>query len=183
MKNILIVGGARSGKSRFAQEFALKLDKPVLFIATAEAHDEEMRQRIEKHKQNRPKDWITLEVTHNIASEIAKNAGSTKIVIVDCITLLVNNIFSKYTDSAGEVFDLNRIEKDTDLEIRELIECLNNFDTSLIVTNEVGMDLVPANSIGRAYRDVLGYANQVLAEQCDEVHLMVAGLPIRIKPA
>jgi len=183
LKNILIIGGARSGKSRFAQKFALKSGKPVLFVATAEAGDDEMRQRIEEHKRSRPPDWSTLEVTHNIGAEITNQATDEKVVIVDCITLLVNNIFSRHTDSTGGLFDTALIEQETSREIRELIESLNRFDASLIITNEVGMDLVPANAMGRAYRDALGKTNQLLAEECDEVYLMVAGFPLQIKPS
>ncbi len=183
MKNILIIGGARSGKSRFAQEFALKSGKPVLFVATAEAGDDEMRQRIEAHQRTRPSTWSTLEVTTQVGKEILKKAGGAEVVIVDCITLLVNNIFSRYTDPTGELLNTSHIEQEISDEINELVESLSRFDTSLIITNEVGMDLVPANKMGRVYRDALGKANQFLAEKCDEVFLMVAGLPMRIKPA
>ena len=92
MINILIIGGARSGKSRFAQELALKLGEPVLFVATAEAGDEEMRRRIEEHQRSRPAAWSTLEITTHIGNQIVQNIGGAKVVIVDCVTLLVNNI-------------------------------------------------------------------------------------------
>ena len=180
--NRLIIGGARSGKSRFAQELASKSGQAVLFVATAEAGDEEMRQRIEKHKQSRPPAWSTLETTTNIGNSILENGGNAHVIIVDCITLLVNNVFSHHTSTAGEMTDVPLIEKEVDEEIRNLIECINSLDASfIIVTNEVGMDLVPANEMGRLYRDLLGRANQLLAEQADEVYLMVAGLPVRIK--
>ncbi|MFC2005204.1 bifunctional adenosylcobinamide kinase/adenosylcobinamide-phosphate guanylyltransferase [Chloroflexota bacterium] len=179
----MIIGGARSGKSHFAQQLALKSGKPVLFVATAEAGDEEMRQRIEEHQRNRPSTWSTLEVTGNVGNEILSKVGEAQMVIIDCITLLVNNIFNQYTDQTGEQFDNSVIEKEITREIGELVECIKRLDSSfIIVTNEVGMDLVPANRMGRVYRDLLGRANQLLAEQCDEVYLMVAGLPILIKP-
>ncbi len=184
MKIVLITGGARSGKSHFAQELALKSGKSVLFVATAEAGDEDMRQRIEEHKKNRPSSWNTLEVTTHVGDEIIKKGGGAQVVIVDCITLLVNNIFSRFTDQIGEQIDDSLVEKEVTSEIGELIECINRLDASfIIVTNEVGMDLVPANKIGRLYRDLLGKANQLLAEQAGEVYLMVAGLPVKIKPA
>jgi len=180
--NILITGGARSGKSRFAQELALKLGKPVLFVATAEAGDEEMRHRIEEHQKNRPSDWSTLEVTTHVGSQISQNIGRAQVVIVDCITLLVNNIFSQYGDQASQPIDASIIEPELMAEISELVGCINHTNASFImVTNEVGMGLVPANQVGRLYRDLLGKANQMLAEVADEIYLMVAGLPVPIK--
>ncbi len=184
MKNILIIGGARSGKSHFAQELALRLDKPVLFVATAVAGDEEMRQRIEEHQRIRPAAWSTLEVTTHVGNQISQKIGKAQVVIVDCITLLVNNIFSQYADQTSEQIDAPLIEKKVASEISELVECINHIDASfIIVTNEVGTGLVPANKIGRLYRDLLGRANQLLAQWADEVYLMVAGLPVKIKPA
>ena len=180
MKNILIIGGARSGKSRFAQELALKSGKPVLFVATAVAGDEEMQNRIEKHQNARPAAWNTLEVTTHIGSQISRKIGGAEVVIIDCITLLVNNIFGDQTD---EQIDAPLIEKRLTTEINELIECINHSNASfIIVTNEVGLGLVPANKVGRLYRDLLGRANQLLAEHADEIYLMVAGLPVQIKP-
>ena len=103
-------------------------------------------------------------------------------VIIDCITLLVSNIFGQYTDQTGGRIDAPLIEKEVAREIDELVECIKHLDVSFImVTNEVGMGLVPANEMGRLYRDLLGRANQLLAQQADEVYLMVAGLPVLIK--
>lgn len=184
MKNILITGGARSGKSHFAQELALRAGKPVLFVATAVAGDEEMRQRIEEHQRVRPADWSTLEVTTNVGNEISQKIGGAQVVIVDCITLLLNNIFSQYADQTDEQIDAPLVEQKVTSEIAGLIECLNHLNASFImVTNEVGLGLVPDNQMGRLYRDLLGKANQRLAQQADEVYLMVAALPVKIKPA
>lgn len=183
MKNILILGGARSGKSYFAQELAQKLGKSVLFVATAVAGDEEMKQRIEEHQRARSADWSTLEVTTHIGNHISQKIGGAQVVIVDCITLLVNNIFSQCIDQTSEEIDAPLIEKEVTSEISELVECINRIDASfIIVTNEVGMGLVPANKMGRLYRDLLGKANQLLAQGVDEVYLMVAGLSVQIKP-
>ena len=184
MKTILIIGGARSGKSRFAQELALKLGEPVLFVATAVAGDEEMKLRIEEHQQARPVAWNTLEVTTNIASQIFQKIGGAQVVIVDCITLLVNNIFSQYSHQTGKPIDAPLVEQKLITEISQLVECINRVDASFImVTNEVGLGLVPTSRLGRLYRDLLGRANQLLAERADEIYLMVAGLPVKIKPA
>ncbi len=182
-KCILIIGGARSGKSRFVQEFALKLGEPVLFVATAVAGDEEMQHRIKEHQRARPAAWSTLEVTTQVGGQILQKIGGAQVVIIDCITLLVNNVFSQYGDQAGEQIDASLIEKRLTCEISELVECINQVDASfIIVTNEVGLGLVPANKIGRLYRDLLGRVNQTLAERADEVYLMVAGLAVKIKP-
>jgi len=182
--NILLIGGAGSGKSHFAQELALKLGGPVLFVATAVAGDEEMRQRIDKHQKKRPPAWSTLEVTSGVGKEILKKVGDARVVIVDCITLLANNIFSQYSDQAGEATSVPLIEKGLNAEIDELIKCTKQLDANfIIVTNEVGLGLVPPNRLGRLYRDLLAKANQRLAEAADEVYLMVAGLALPIKPA
>ena len=181
---VLIIGGAGSGKSHFAQELALKSGEPVLFVATAVAGDEEMQQRIEEHKRTRSAAWSTLEVTTQVGSQIEQKIGGAKVVIVDCITLLVNNILGQHSDQTGEQSDAPLIEKRLIAEVGELIECINRVDASfIIVTNEVGLGLVPANRVGRLYRDLLAKANQMLAQAADEVYLMVAGLSVQIKPA
>jgi adenosylcobinamide kinase/adenosylcobinamide-phosphate guanylyltransferase len=143
-----------------------------------------MHQRIEAHKQRRPAGWRTLEVTSDVGKKITEKIGGARVVIVDCITLLVNNIFSQYSDQAGEQLNIPLIEKGVVAEIGGLIEGINRVDASfIIVTNEVGLGLVPANRLGRLYRDQLARANRMLAEAADEVYLMVAGLPVPIKPA
>ena len=183
MKSILIIGGARSGKSHFAQELALKSGESVLFVATATAGDEEMQHRIKEHQKTRPAAWPTLEVTTNIASQIEQKIGKAQTVIIDCIPLLVNNIFSQYIDQNSEQIDAPLIEKKVTSEIDELVDGISHTDASfIIVTNEVGTGLVPVNKMGRLYRDLLGKANQLLAQGVDEVYLMVAGLPVQIKP-
>ena len=180
MKSILIIGGARSGKSHFAQELALKAGGIVLFVATAEAGDEEMKQRIKAHRKARPSTWETIETTTHIGSQISQHIGKAQTVIIDCITLLINNIFLQH----DEEIDATIIEKEVMAEIGELVNCIDQSDASfIIVTNEVGLGLVPTNKVGRLYRDLLGKANQVLAQHADEVYLMVAGIPITIKPA
>ena len=184
LKSVLITGGARSGKSRFAQELAARLGEPVLFVATAVAGDEEMRQRIEQHRRKRPAAWSTLEVTTEVGSRICREIGRAQVVIVDCITLLVSNILDRYCSQVGEQMDASLIEQRVIAEINELVACISRVEASfIVVTNEVGLGLVPVNKVGRLYRDLLGKANQLLAEYADEVYLMVAGLPLPIKPA
>ncbi len=155
----------------------------MLFVATAEAGDEEMRHRIKEHQKDRPSDWSTLEVTSHVGSQICQQIGRAQVVIVDCITLLVNNIFGPHREQATPPLDVSLLELKLTAEISELIECMNQTNASFImVTNEVGTGLVPVNQLGRLYRDLLGKANQMLAEMADEVYLMVAGLPVLIKP-
>ena len=183
MSSTLIIGGARSGKSGFAQELALKLGEPVLFVATATAGDEEMAQRIEQHQRSRPSAWSTLEVTTHIGSQIPGKLGKAGVVIVDCITLLMGNIFNQYSRQ-GEQIDAVLVEKEVTAEVNGLIDCIKQTNARfIIVTNEVGTGLVPPSKVARLYRDLLGKANQMLAEVSDEVYLMVAGLPVKIKPA
>ena len=178
MKTILLLGGARSGKSSLAVEMARKRGGKVLFVATAEPRDEEMKRRISAHRKSRPESWRTLETPLNIANEIEKNTGGVKTVIVDCVTLLVNNIFEKY----GEKATSGTLEKAIESEISALLDCAEKSPaTFVIVSNEVGLGIVPADGVSRLYRDLLGRANQVLASRADVVYLLVAGLPVTIK--
>ena len=181
-RNILIIGGARSGKSDYAQELAMSLPQPVLFVATAEAGDEEMRQRIEAHREKRPATWKTLEAPILIGDRIQNEIGSIPTVIIDCITLLVNNVFNKYSGPDGERTGSDLIEKDVTAEIESIVECMNEVNAGfIVVTNEIGQGLVPASSMSRLYRDMLGKTNRLLAQNMEEVYMMVAGLPVKIK--
>ena len=175
MKSILITGGARSGKSRFAQELALEAGGRVLFVATAEAKDEDMRRRIEAHRRSRPEGWETLEVPLGINGTFSRRAEGAEIVVVDCITMLVANIMlQSQGETAAEEMALK--------EVNALVSKVAAMEaTFIIVTNEVGLGLVPDNELGRRYRDCLGGANQLLAYCADEVYLMVAGIPLRLK--
>jgi adenosylcobinamide kinase/adenosylcobinamide-phosphate guanylyltransferase len=182
-KVILLLGGARSGKSRFAQEYARRNGEKVLFVATATAGDEDMRQRTEKHKKDRPANWRTLEVVTNIGMQIEANASDAQLIVIDCITMLVNNIFSRYDEKHFDTIDDSVLEKEVVAEIKQLQMCMKKVSASfLIVSNEVGMGLVPDTRMGRLYRDFLGRANQMLAQDSDEVYLLVAGIPLRVKP-
>lgn len=161
-----------------ALELATKAGGQVLFVATAEAGDDEMRQRIERHRKSRPKDWKTLEVVSHIGNAITKNTSGAKTVIVDCITLLVNNIFQQYDENT----DAKVVEKAVIAEIDELLNCIKRSQANfIIVTNEVGLGIVPGDKVSRLYRDLLGKANQMLAEKVDDVYLMVAGIAVPIK--
>ena len=180
-KCILVLGGARSGKSRFAQEMASQLGERVLFVATGEALDEEMRLRIEDHKKSRHPNWRTIEVPIGVGKRIQKEFSDAQVVIIDCLTLLVSNVIGQCSGDAEQV-DPKLAEDRLALEIKELVECIDGIDASfIIVSNEVGMGLVPESRLGRLYRDLLGKANQELARHADEVRLMLAGIPVVIK--
>ena len=176
----MVTGGARSSKSRFAQETAAKSGDAVLFVATAEALDDEMRLRIVEHRKSRPAAWHTLEAPLNTGKLIKANSNGVNTVIIDCVTLLLNAIFNKYGNN--ERIDLPEIENAADKEINGLLDCIREVPALfIVVTNEVGMGIVPDNEAARIYRDLLGKANRLLAQQADEVYLMISGIPVKIK--
>jgi adenosylcobinamide kinase/adenosylcobinamide-phosphate guanylyltransferase len=172
---ILLLGGARSGKSRYAQQLAGQLGDKVIFVATGEALDEEMQARIAEHRKSRPKGWRTLEIPVSVGKGIEKGIGDAEVVLIDCLTLLISNLLH------GEP-DYPEAEKRVTFEINELVAAMDRLDADfVIVSNEVGMGLVPETRLGRIYRDLLGKANQLLASHATEVYLMVACLPVRVK--
>jgi len=175
---ILVLGGARSGKSAFAQELARERGgRQVLFVATAEAGDEEMRSRIEGHRRKRPAGWRTVEAPRYVGEAIFGAVDGAKVILVDCLTLLVSNAIL----SLGEAPDPSAAEAAVMAEVEGLIEVRDQKTAALIVvSNEVGMGLVPTSPLGRLYRDLLGRANQVLAARADRVYWMVAGLPVDV---
>jgi adenosylcobinamide kinase / adenosylcobinamide-phosphate guanylyltransferase len=181
-KCVLLIGGAGSGKSHRAQELARQQAGPVLFVATATPGDEEMRQRIAAHRRKRPPDWRTLEITAGVGKQILREHGGARVVIVDCITLLLSNILTRYCSPEGEALDMPVIESEVTAEIEDLLDCVQRLDAVfIIVTNEVGLGVVPDNPMGRLYRDLLAGANRRLAAAADEVYLMVAGIPVAVK--
>jgi len=171
-----ILGGARSGKSRYAQELAASLGRRVLYVATAEALDEEMNSRIEAHKKSRPPTWKTLEAQTDVAKAISSEIGDAEVVVLDCLTLLVSNLRGE--DSA----DIETWEKRVTSELETLISFMEVTPSHfIIVSNDVSLGLVPPSTLGRAYRDILGVANQMLAKHAEEVYFMIAGIPILLK--
>jgi adenosylcobinamide kinase/adenosylcobinamide-phosphate guanylyltransferase len=174
-KCALILGGARSGKSRFAQELARKWGDKVVFVATAEAGDAEMKERIKRHREARPKGWRTLEIATELDKHLASNISDGEVVIIDCLSLFISNLL-------GEKPDYKKAEADILAEIDKLTRRMDELDASfIIVSNEVGMGLVPENRLGRLYRDIAGRANELIADYADEVYLMVAGIPLKVK--
>jgi len=173
-RKILVIGGARSGKSNYAQSLAKSLGQNVLFIATSEPLDNEMKTRIKQHKRNRPRTWTTLELSHDIAGSFSMYNNS-EVILIDCITLLVANII-------GDRPEPNQAEAQVLQETNSIINMMNMLTAHfIIISNEVGLGIVPDNKLARIYRDLLGKVNQLLAQNVDEVYFMVAGLSLRIK--
>jgi len=182
-KLVLVLGGDRSGKSQFAVTMASQRSSRVLFVATAEPGDEEMQQRIQSHKRSRPAQWRTLETPTGIGIRLAEEIKNEQVVIVDCLGLLVSNLLSQATDfTQTDKIDVPKAQKLVDGEIEQLLKAVSQIDASfVIVSNEVGMGLVPDNKLGRIYRDLLGGVNQKVAAKADEVYLLVAGIPWKLK--
>ncbi len=186
-KLIFILGGARSGKSSYAETRAVEMggDK-VLYVATAEAKDEEMAERIKMHRTRRPAGWQTLEAAQNIAGVIMNDQTHPKVILIDCLSMLVSNILVTHAAPESAHTPTIALEKVIDPQVHEEIEALlslikQNEANFVIVSNEVGMGLVPAYEMGRLYRDILGRANQKIARAADEVIFMVSGLPMQVK--
>lgn len=190
---ILLLGGARSGKSAYAETLAAELagGAPVLYIATASASDDEMRERIARHRASRAQHWITIEEPTAPAATL--RASTAHVALVDCVTLLVANLLAadvRYDEAMDETMDeanaataeAAAAEARIDLAISDLLDAWRaGANTLILVSNEVGMGLVPPYPLGRIYRDCLGRVNARLAAAADTVLLMVAGLPIELK--
>jgi adenosylcobinamide kinase/adenosylcobinamide-phosphate guanylyltransferase len=166
---IFITGGARSGKSAFAQKLANRLSKKVTYIATAQARDKEMELKIKFHRKNRPPHWKTIEREKGIAEILPQVAKKSKVILLDCLTILISNLL------------LNG-RKNILKEIRQLVNKTKKIEaTVLIVSNEVGMSIVPDNKLARRFRDIAGRANQIVAQVADEVYLVIAGIPVKLE--
>ena len=177
-KLILITGGARSGKSAFAERLAAQ-GKRVLFVATAEALDDDMARRIAAHRSSRPDDWETLEEPRSLPEAIRRKAAGADspydTIIVDCLTIWVSNLLLLHEGNADAEARIVEAAK-------KLLDVRASSDASwIVVTNEVGLGVVPSSSLGRTYRDVLGRVNSLVASRADKVYLMAAGLALDLK--
>jgi adenosylcobinamide kinase/adenosylcobinamide-phosphate guanylyltransferase len=168
-RRILVIGGARSGKSGFAERLATQCGEPVLYVATATAADEEMAERIALHRAQRPPAWRTLEVPLDVREHVSQALGDAATVLVEDLTLLLSNLMAEDADKAEAL-----MEK----EVNGLLALRAHV---ILVSNEVGMGIVPTFPLGRVFRDALGRINQGAASACDEAYLLVAGLPLRLK--
>jgi adenosylcobinamide kinase/adenosylcobinamide-phosphate guanylyltransferase len=168
LRRVLVLGGARSGKSAFAEQLATACGPPVLYVATSRASDAEMAERIAHHRARRPPTWLTLEAPLDLAAGVSVS-GEVRTVLVEDLTLLLSNHMERDTASA---------EARTVAEVEALVRLEMNV---LLVSNEVGMGLVPMDPLGRAFRDALGRVNQAAAAACAEVYFVAAGLPLQMK--
>ena len=176
----LILGGARSGKSAAAVHMAQQCGGgSVLYVATADPGDEEMQLRIDNHRAERPAEWQTVEARHSVGRAIGRQTGSYASVVVDCVTLLVSNLLVDQPNPYAE-----EVQKRVEQEIGALVEAAREMprhSDTIVVSNEVGTGLAPVTPLGRAFRDLLGQANQRMAAAADRVVLMVAGIPVFLK--
>jgi adenosylcobinamide kinase/adenosylcobinamide-phosphate guanylyltransferase len=162
----LVLGGARSGKSRYAESLVMTLPSPWLYVATAEARDSEMAERVAVHQGRRGPSWTTVETPRDIAGALAANANTP--ALVDCLTLWLSNVLLA--------------DADVDAEIEHLDGALARAGAPIVlVANEVGSGIVPDNALGRRFRDLQGLLNQRIAARADRVFLVVAGLPLTLK--
>ena len=167
--HILVLGGARSGKTGFAERLAMRAGETPLYLATAQALDAEMRERVPMHQQQRHKRFATLEQPIALTTALKAAAKSHDVILVDCLTLWITNLIGANEDVAKAV--------------DELASALPEIETSrvILVSNEVGLGIVPDNPLARMFRDLSGAAHQRLAEICTDVHFVVAGLPVTLK--
>ncbi|MBE0668968.1 MAG: bifunctional adenosylcobinamide kinase/adenosylcobinamide-phosphate guanylyltransferase [Anaerolineales bacterium] len=178
-KLTFVLGGARSGKSTYAQDLAQEHGDKVLYVATATAGDEEMKTRIANHRAERPAEWRTLEAPLNVGEAIERELAEhpADIVLLDCMTLLATNVILQLPENASEKEASDALSKEVDV----LLACMKKSNAQwIIVSNEVGLGLVPPYPLGRIYRDALGRANQQLAKNSNRVILMMTGIPIII---
>jgi len=183
---MLILGGARSGKSTFAQQLAQRSERSVAVIATASASDEDMHNRIMLHRAARPLHWHTIEEPLNLAVALYQAANLADVIILDCITVWLSNwLYLHENSDCVETAAISSSYSQGALDaIEELLRTLATLDgskTLIAVTNEVGLGIVPAYALGRIYRDVLGHVNQRLAATATRVYLMIAGLGVDVK--
>jgi adenosylcobinamide kinase/adenosylcobinamide-phosphate guanylyltransferase len=170
---IFITGGCRSGKSRYALDYVDRHFSKKIYLATCEALDEEMAQRIAHHKKMRGPEWQTIEEPVEVVDQIRLHAKGVEVILLDCLTLWLSNLLIKWDDDS-------KIIKETE----RLIDTIKQSQTSfLVVSNEVGMGIVPADPLSRRFRDLSGMANQRMAEAAHTAILMVSGIPVLLKGA
>lgn len=184
-KITFITGGARSGKSTYGESLLAGKDS-VLYIATGIPFDEEMKERIGRHKNRRNKNWKTAEAYKSLDKIITQNTHNREYILLDCITLMINNLMlldnSKIDWNNINTDNIQKIENEIQKEIDLLIKAVQLFNGhTIIVSNELGMGLVPADPLSRYYRDIAGRANQAIAAAADEVFLVVSGISVKIK--
>lgn len=183
----LVLGGARSGKSTWAEHLAAQSGQRVLYVATAQASDAEMAERIAAHRASRPATWQTVEAFDDLVGAVRDWARVGDVVLVDCLTLWVSNVIFQRTARVGDVeavapAEWREIQDSLITAAQNLVDHARESEQTLIlVSNEVGLGLVPPYPLGRRYRDILGNVNRTVAHHADSVVLMIAGLPVDLR--
>jgi adenosylcobinamide kinase/adenosylcobinamide-phosphate guanylyltransferase len=181
---VYVTGGARSGKSTFAEGLIMEQGHRILYIATAVPFDNEMRDRIKKHRQQRPSFWRTLEAYRGIGESLENRGERFHGILLDCVTVMITNLMMDL-GCDGEGFSperTGRMEAQVMAEVDSAIAGIRKWgELGVIVTNEVGMGLVPDNPLGRVFRDIAGRVNQHIAAEADSGYMMVSGIPLRLK--
>lgn len=184
-KCILVTGGARSGKSSFSENKANSYGDKVVYVATAVPFDDEMKDRIKKHKESRNTKWLTVETYKNIDETIYKYGQDYKCFLIDCITVMITNQLMEFFNYDVENIDIDDYDKAENHIKDQITRMMNAIEESnadaILVTNEVGWGIVPDNPISRLFRDISGRINQIIAKKAEEVYLTVSGIPMRIK--
>ncbi|WP_314394753.1 bifunctional adenosylcobinamide kinase/adenosylcobinamide-phosphate guanylyltransferase [Leptotrichia shahii] len=192
---IFVTGGAKSGKSKFAEEMLLKLNngnQKNIYLATSLVFDEEMKEKARLHKKRRKNDWFTVETYKNFKNKLydffENNDKIKNNLLVDCLTNMITNIIFENQNIDWNNFErklyiqtLKKLNKNVENSVDELLNITNQFENTVIVSNELGMGLVPSYPLGRYFREIAGKMNQIVAEKADEVYFVVSGIPMKIK--
>ncbi len=181
---ILVTGGARSGKSHYAESLCRARKNATAYIATSIPFDDELKDRVKKHREMRPSSWETFEIYENVYEVIPEIAKSYQTVILDCVTLMVNNLMFKENLDYDKITpsEIDRLEGDIRKQFEKLIcEIKKTNLYVVIVTNEIGLCPVAANRLTRIYTDIIGRMNQLIATNSNEVYFVVSGIPMKIK--
>lgn len=179
---ILCSGGARSGKSEFAEQLALSLKGRKAYVATGQAFDDEMKDRIKKHQLRRGKEWITFEIPLHLHKNWEHIKNVSDVILIDCLTMFTSNHVFAHGDINTQE-DANRIESIILEELRLLLEEINNSNdkTVIFVTNEIGLGIVPENKLARYFRDITGRVNREVASAANKMYLTISGVTIELK--
>ena len=196
MALIFVTGGAKSGKSKFAEELILSLNdgkQENVYLATSLVFDEEMQEKVRLHKERRKNDWGTVETYKNFESNLNKYFPKTENeiknnMLVDCLTNMITNIIFEEKDVDWDNFDkksyvkiVEKLDKNVENTVNELLNITSQFENTIIVSNELGLGLVPSYPLGRYFREIAGKMNQAVAKRADEVYFVVSGIPMKIK--
>lgn len=176
-KLIVVTGGARSGKSLFAEEYLTSCSGRKAYVATAQILDEEMKERVAEHRRRRPEDWQTLEISSGLSAAFPAVLEQADAVLVDCLTLYLSNYLFAHETARDEEILQGALQ-----EMENIVRAVRQTadKTVIFVTNELGCGIVPMSHISRLYRDVVGKVNQYAADQADEVYWTVCGIPVEI---